>query len=101
MFITILTLLIACDNKDGGPCTYNDYVGTCTREEDSSITFTGEIEGETVTFTGNDGWNIEEGASAECTISYITEGTCTPCLLDLGDCGSEAFSYIGNTQAED
>ena len=55
MSVTLFTLLMACDNKDGGPCTYDDYIGTCKREEDSSITFTGEIEGETVTFSGNDG----------------------------------------------
>ena len=101
MSFTLFALFIACENPDAGSCTYDEYIGTCTREEDWSITFTGEIEGETVTFTGNEGWELEEGASAECTISYITEGTCTPCLFELGSCGSEAFSYIGNIQAQD
>ena len=86
----------SADDELGGPCEYNDYEGKCTVEEDLSVTFTGTIEGEDVYLAGNTATGVTAGDSIECTISYITLGTCTPCLLSIGECGSEAFAYIEN-----
>ena len=83
---------------DGGPCEYDDFIGTCTVEEDLSVTFTGNIQGEDVSLVGNIASGYSAGDSVDCTISYITEGTCTPCTLSIGECGSEAFAYIENLQ---
>ena len=90
---------IATDTADdvvGGSCEYNDYLGKCTVEEDLSVTFTGNIDGVDVNLPGNTATGLNVGDSLECTISYITMGTCTPCILSLGECGSEAFAYIEN-----
>ena len=86
------------DIIEGGPCEYDDYLGKCTVEDDLSVTFTGNIQGEDVYLVGNTASGYSSGDSLECTISYITEGTCTPCLLSIGECGSEAFAYIENLQ---
>jgi len=85
-------------NMEGGPCEYDDYLGKCTVEEDLSVTFTGNIQGEDVYLVGNTASGYSAGDSVDCTISYITEGTCTPCILSIGECGSEAFAYIENLQ---
>lgn len=85
-------------DMEGGPCEYDDYLGKCTVEEDLSITFTGNIEGEDVYLVGNSATGYSAGDSVDCTISYITAGTCTPCILSIGECGSEAFAYIENLQ---
>ena len=80
-----------------GGCTYDEYPGTCTGTGDGEFTYTGDVEGTTVTYTGNElasGTELADGASTDCTLSYITGGTCTPCLVDIGDCGSEAFGGI-------
>ncbi len=84
------------DDVVGGACEYNDYVGKCAVEEDLSVTFTGTIEGVDVSLPDNTATGLTVGDSLECTISYITVGTCTPCILSLGECGSEAFAYIDN-----
>ena len=86
------------DDMAGGPCEYDDYLGKCTVEEDLSVTFTGNIQGEDVYLVGNTASGYSAGDSVDCTISYITEGTCTPCILSIGECGSEAFAYIENLQ---
>ena len=78
-------------------CLYDKYLGTCIYEGNGLSTFIGNINGSDVSFQGNTfsfSPNEEEpeiGSEISCTISYITKGTCTPCLLDIGDCGSEAF----------
>ena len=84
------------DNAVGGPCEYNDYPGSCQVEEDLSVTYTGTIEGEVVTLQGNVGNGVSAGDTLDCTLSYITEGTCTPCVLDVGECGSDAFGHLQN-----
>ena len=83
---------------DDQGCTYKDYIGTCTYETGGFFTYTGIVEGTEVSFEGNPytlGPADNEpaaGSSVECTLSYMTTGTCTPCLIDIGACGSEAFS---------
>lgn len=91
----IVSLLISC-TQDGGECLYDDFVGTCTVDANGEATFSGVINGIVVNLTGNETWDLEEGAEVECTISYISEGTCTPCTLDIGECGSDAFDYLEN-----
>ena len=86
------------DIIEGGPCEYDDYLGKCTVEDDLSVTFTGNIQGEDVYLVGNTANGYSAGDSVDCTISYITAGTCTPCILSIGECGSEAFAYIENLQ---
>lgn len=90
------TAIDTADDVVGGSCEYNDYLGKCAVEEDLSVTFTGNIEGIDVNLPGNTATGVTVGDSLECTISYITVGTCTPCILSLGECGSEAFAYIEN-----
>jgi hypothetical protein len=86
------------DDVVGGPCEYDDYLGKCTVEDDLSVTFTGNIQGEDVYLVGNTASGYSAGDSVDCTISYITQGTCTPCILSIGECGSEAFAYIQNLE---
>ena len=60
------------DIIEGGPCEYDDYLGKCTVEEDLSVTFTGNIQGEDVYLVGNTASGYSAGDSVDCTISYIT-----------------------------
>ena len=91
-------IIDTADDVIGGPCEYDDYIGKCTVEDDLSVTFTGNIQGEDVYLVGNSASGYSAGDSVDCTISYITAGTCTPCILSIGECGSEAFAYIENLQ---
>ena len=83
---------------EGGDCVYNDYEGTCVYESGGVFTYTGTVEDEEVSFENNPytlGPEDNEpatGSSIDCVLSYITNGTCTPCLIDIGECGSEAFA---------
>ena len=102
MLISLL-LFTGCLPDSGGDCSYDDYTGNCTFEEDGSITFTGAIDGNNVTISDNEGYDsvneIEVGESTECTISFISEGTCSPCSIDVGNCSGDAYSvYLENRQ---
>ena len=85
---------------EGGNCSYDEYEGTCTYEIGGVFTFTGTINGEEVSYAGNPytlGPNENEpasGTSVDCVLSYINTGTCTPCMIDIGECGSEAFAGL-------
>ena len=86
------------DDMEGGPCEYDDFLGKCTVEDDLSVTFTGNIQGEDVYLVGNTASGYSAGDSVD-QISYITEVDLgTPCILSIGECGSEAFAYIENLQ---
>lgn len=95
LFLSIL--LTGCEwekNIDGGPCTYDDFPGTCTGEGDGLFTFEGDINGAATTLSGNtldDADALPSGESVSCTLSVETDGTCTPCLFDIGQCGDEAW----------
>lgn len=90
------------EHVDGGRCTYEDYPSVCVYEGNGNATLVGTINGEDVSFAGNtisfDPNHSEPAIGAEipCTISYITQGTCTPCLLDVGSCGTEAFDRFAH-----
>ena len=90
----ILLFVIHQLSCDGGKCEYDDYPGTCIYNAEGFFTFTGTINDEEVVYTDN-GWDedpnvLPEGESVECTLSFITKGTCTPCMFDIGGCGVEA-----------
>ena len=92
-------LLCGClESKTGGDCSYEDYPGTCVYDDAGHFTFSGNVEGKEVSFEGNSYTpGLEEqapaaGSSVGCTLSYITQGTCTPCVFDIGECGSDAFA---------
>lgn len=92
----------------GGACAYTEYQGMCTVEMDGTLTFVGVIEGQETTLAGNiytpapNQGQLATGSTIECSISYITQGTCTPCLFsmgemgEMGECGTEAFAYMQN-----
>jgi len=92
----LLTLFFGCKPQDGGSCSYDDYSGTCSIEEDGSITFIGNIDGNSVMIPDNNIYEstdeLENVESLECTISFIYEGTCSPCFLDIGECSGNAYS---------
>lgn len=107
--VSLIIFLLACGSKetntstlptDGGSCTYEEYSGVCIYQGSGIVTFTGSVNGEDVSFEGNEiSLGPEEnepavGTEIPCTISYITQGTCTPCLLDIGSCGSQAFGEL-------
>ena len=84
--------LVGCDNDKG--CEYTAYEGTCYGEADGTFSFEGSVDGETITLVGNGGDSeLAEGESAACALEIIQAGTgtCTPCLLDLGECGDGAW----------
>ena len=94
--VFLLSLLISSQiSCEGGDCQYDDLVGTCSYSSADRFDFTFVIDGEEVTYTDNayfeDEQPLAEGESIECTLSFITDGTCTPCLFDIGECGSDAY----------
>lgn len=81
------------NSDDGGPCTYADYDGECTITPGNTFVFRGNVEGQDVELPNNSlaDASLTEGETVSCTVSYITQGTCTPCNFDIGSCSSEAF----------
>ena len=83
---------------EGSDCVYKEYEGTCIYESDGVFTYTGTIEGEEVSFEntpytlGPEDNEPATGTSVVCVLSYITNGTCTPCLINIGECGTEPFA---------
>ncbi len=101
-FLMVSILLIsttACaQTKVGGPCDYDEFPGSCTVTQvdpDGTVRFAyeGSVEGDAVVLRENTG-TIEGpvGTVVDCTLEFITEGTCTPCLLSVGSCGQEAWA---------
>ena len=103
MLSLCIFLLSGCLPESGGDCSYDDYTGTCTLEENGSLTFTGSIDGSNVTIQEIEGYDaldeLEVGESIECTFSFISEGTCSPCSIDVGSCSGDAYAvYLENRQ---
>lgn len=85
------------DDIDGGDCTYDSYPGTCTGEGEGLFTYAGDVNGEAVSAAGNPLSSLESLGADEttaCTLQFITTGSCTPCLLDIGSCGDEAWDVF-------
>lgn len=88
--------------KNHGGCTYAQIEGTCTVSAPGMMVFTGTINGAAVTLPDNSlsrpaGVYVDAkvGATGPCTIEFETEGTCTPCMFSIGDCGKPAWDAFG------
>ena len=97
--ITALLSASACaQTKVGGPCIYEEFPGLCTVtsvEPDGGAHFTyeGEIDGEAALLRDNaTDHDYSEGDVVDCDLGFITEGTCTPCVVSIGSCGEEAWA---------
>lgn len=75
----------------GGPCEYAELPGTCTISADKTFSFTGTIDGKTVTLNRNTldpvGQRPKVGTPVACTIKFMKAGTCTPCRFSIGSIG--------------
>ena len=107
VFIVVaLTVLTGCgflrsdgeaylDNDCCGGCYFVSYEGTCSDTGDSTFTFEGTIEGETVRYAGNrlyDIFTIPQGESIDCSIGFEMYGECVACRYGIGHCGDEAWA---------
>jgi hypothetical protein len=108
LFIAVfffLSLPAFAETLVGGPCTYDEYPGTCTvtgadAEGNSLFTFEGSVNGERVGLADNAANEPKAtGTTSDCTLKFITTGTCTPCLLSIGSCGKEAWDAFRNASA--
>jgi hypothetical protein len=86
----------------GGGCEYRKYEGKCMVTglgDKPTFTFEGMVEGTAVKAEGNEVEapnrqsfsKVQVGASADCTLEFISRGTCTPCMLSHGSCGKAAW----------
>ena len=88
----------------GGPCTYDDFPGTCTAtsvdgEGRTHFTFRGTVRGKKLILKDNKATEpFAVGTSTDCSLKFITSGTCTPCLLSIGECGKEGFAVFPKHQ---
>lgn len=95
--LVLVTASADAQTKVGSTCEYSEYPGTCTVtsvDPDGTVHFTyeGAIDGEAVTLAENTA--ISGGAvgtQVDCTLQFITQGTCTPCVISIGSCGTEAW----------
>ena len=102
--IALMTAQLSCGSEGtqkgmlvGGPCTYDKIAGTCTATEAASdgkmhFTFTGTINGQNVELKDNNSsGGMAIGEKVDCMLEFITSGTCTPCIISIGECGKEAW----------
>jgi hypothetical protein len=79
----------------GGACAYAKQKGLCEITAGGTFTFKGVVDGASVTLPGNPLGPTDKspavGTSLPCTIEFITQGTCTPCMFSLGACGQNAW----------
>jgi hypothetical protein len=86
----------------GGGCEYRKYAGKCTVTavgDKPTFTFEGTVEGSALKAEGNQVetptrqtfGKLQVGASEPCTLEFISQGTCTPCMLSHGSCGKAAW----------
>ncbi len=85
----------------GGACKYEEFAGTCAAEPATegakpTAVFTGEVRGEQVSLPGNPAMN--DGplpADGACKLAFITQGTCSPCVIQDGlACGDPAMDLM-------
>lgn len=110
MMVTVLAflflMLTACGGSGsghehktmvGGPCTYKSFTGTCRLTDASAdgkfnFDFRGTVDAKEVFLKNNKTMlKIAPGVDMPCELKFITSGTCTPCLLSMGECGEEAW----------
>ena len=84
----------------GGACTYTKIEGRCALTElgdNPVMTFTGTVDGKAVELPGNavrDASAFQPfglGTNVTCTLEFETQGTCTPCMFSVGECGKAAW----------
>ena len=90
----------AAQEAHGGGCVYTKIEGRCQLTElgdEPVMTFIGTVDGTAVELPGNavrDASAFQPfglGTSAVCTLEFETQGTCTPCMLSVGECGKAAW----------
>ena len=84
----------------GGACVYTKIEGRCQLTELGDhpvMTFIGTVDGKAVELPGNtvrDAFAFQPfglGTSTACTLDFATQGTCTPCMFSVGECGKAAW----------
>lgn len=84
----------------GGGCVYTKMEGRCWLTElgDAPVMrFAGTVDGKTVELPGNpvrDAAAFQPfglGTNIACTLEFETQGTCTPCMFSVGECGKDAW----------
>ncbi|MCE9576923.1 MAG: hypothetical protein K8W52_27500, partial [Deltaproteobacteria bacterium] len=84
----------------GGGCTYAKIEGRCSLTDLGDhpvMTFTGTVDGKAVELPGNsvrDAFAFQPfglGTNIPCTLEFETQGTCTPCMFSVGECGKAAW----------
>jgi hypothetical protein len=108
LFVLILAVLLAPAGADakkkevvGGPCAYEEFGGYCTVSgKDAAgkhlFTFVGVVHDEDVNLEKNtmmEGMSMKKG-SMPCKLEFIRKGTCTPCVLSIGECGEQAWDLF-------
>jgi hypothetical protein len=84
------------DPEAGGECTYAKHRGVCVVTANATFTFQGSVEGVNVLLPGNllvtAGKPPPVGTSTPCTLDFLTEGICSPCMFSNGgSCGEPAL----------
>ena len=106
--IAIISWGAACGEPEntccGGSCGYEYHPGTCTRTGENAFSFEGIIDGQVVLYSDNqlaEPDSMEEGESTDCSLMWMSRGTCAPCMFSLGHmtaytsfggCGEEAWA---------
>lgn len=81
----------------GGNCTYEKFDGVCEKEKDEagSFRFKGVVNSATVTLAHNKLGSSEVlKDKAACALQFIKSGTCTPCVISIGECGKDAWELF-------
>ena len=110
--VLMLSWQIPCDAGKkshpfvGGPCTYDEFPGSCTAtsvdgEGRTQFTFKGTVKGKKLVLKENKAAEpFAIRTRVDCTLRFITSGTCTPCLLSIGECGREGFEALGSREQQ-
>jgi len=104
--LTLLTVRCMAGDKHlvGGPCTYESFPGTCTltgidENGKANFEFKGAVKGGEVHLKDNKTMlRIAMHVDRPCELKFITSGTCTPCLLSMGECGKEAWELFRSSK---
>jgi len=93
LLLIVLILISSCTNLVGGPCKYETIDGECLKLEDDLFSFTPlqPLDLDEHTFSIYNLYyqefhlesELAEGEVISCSVSVITEGTCTPWLVEL------------------
>lgn len=85
----------------GGPCTYEEFGGLCTAAGADAagrnlFTFVGVVRERNVELAGNalmEGMSLKR-ESIPCKLEFLKEGSCTPCVFSIGECGPPAWELF-------